>query len=174
MAERTTEATNTLETFRVNFNALVDDIGDVYVGTSKQLNTNATTVVGAINEIFAGFTLRSQISGDPQNNQIQGNGDEILTLRGGTGVHAGSETTNIVTDITADDTMSFLLNDNIASLASVQTTKIFPTSGTTVVLENNNSPTTDKFSIQFVSPGDIVLDFGSTQGFAAAMAVALG
>lgn len=174
MAERTTEATNTLETFRVNFNALVDDIGDVYVGTSKQLNTNATTVVGAINEIFAGFTLRSQISGDPQNNQIQGNGDEILTLRGGTGVHAGSETTNIVTDITADDTMSFLLNDNIASLASVQTTKIFPTSGTTVVLENNNSPTTDKFSIQFVSPGDSVLDFGSTQGFAAAMAVALG
>lgn len=174
MAERTTEATNTLETFRVNFNALVDDIGDVYVGTSKQLNTNATTVVGAINEILAGFTLRSQISGDPQNNQIQGNGDEVLTLRGGTGVHAGSETTNIVTDITADDTMSFLLNDNIASLVSVQTTKIFPTSGTTVVLENNNSPTTDKFSIQFVSPGDSVLDFGSTQGFAAAMAVALG
>ena len=174
MAERTTEATNTLETFRVNFNALVDDIGDVYVGSSKQLNTNANTVVGAINEILAGFTLRSQISSDPQNNQIQGNGDEVLTLRGGTGVHAGSETTNIVTDITADDTMSFLLNDNIASLASVQTTKIFPTSGTTVVLENNNSPTTDKFSIQFVSPGDSVLDFGSTQGFAAAMAVALG
>ena len=174
MAERTTEATNTLETFRVNFNALVDDIGDVYVGTSKQLNTNATTVVGAINEILAGFTLRSQISSDPQNNQIQGNGDEVLTLRGGTGVHAGSETTNIVTDITADDTMSFLLNDNIASLASLQTTKIFPTSGTSIVLENNNSPTTDKYSIQFVSPGDSVLDFGATQGFAAAMAVALG
>tara|TARA_B100000131_G_scaffold318741_1_gene363222 strand:- start:668 stop:1192 length:525 start_codon:yes stop_codon:yes gene_type:complete len=174
MAERTTEATNTLETFRVNFNALVDDIGDVYVGTSKQLNTNATTVVGAINEILAGFTLRSQISSDPQNNQIQGNGDEVLTLRGGTGVHAGDETTNIVTDITADDTMSFLLNDNIASLASLQTTKIFPTSGTSIVLENNNSPTTDKYSIQFVSPGDSVLDFGATQGFAAAMAVALG
>tara|TARA_Y100000004_G_scaffold144120_1_gene164101 strand:- start:224 stop:748 length:525 start_codon:yes stop_codon:yes gene_type:complete len=174
MAERTTEATNTLETFRVNFNALVDDIGDVYVGSSKQLNTNANTVVGAINEILAGFTLRSQISSDPQNNQIQGNGDEVLTLRGGTGVHAGSETTNIVTDITADDTMSFLLNDNIASLASLQTTKIFPTSGTSIVLENNNSPTTDKYSIQFVSPGDSVLDFGATQGFAAAMAVALG
>ena len=174
MAERTTEATNTLETFRVNFNALVEDIGDVYVGSSKQLNTNANTVVGAINEILAGFTLRSQISSDPQNNQIQGNGDEVLTLRGGTGVHAGDETTNIVTDITADDTMSFLLNDNIASLASLQTTKIFPTSGTSIVLENNNSPTTDKYSIQFVSPGDSVLDFGATQGFAAAMAVALG
>ena len=35
------------ETFRVNFNALVDDIGDVYVGSSKQLNTNANTVVGS-------------------------------------------------------------------------------------------------------------------------------
>ena len=31
MATRTTEATNTLETFRVNFNALVDDIGNVTV-----------------------------------------------------------------------------------------------------------------------------------------------
>ena len=172
MAERTTEATNTLETFRVNFNALVDDIGDVYVGSSKQLNTNANTVVGAINEILAGFTLRSQISGDPQNNQIQGNGDEVLTLRGGTGVHAGSETTNIVTDITADDTMSFLLNDNITGLVSLQSTKLHPTSGDFVQFSNADDST--KFSVKFVSPGDTNLDFGSTQGFAAAMAVALG
>ena len=70
--------------------------------------------------------------------------------------------------------MSFFLNADITSILSLQTTKIFPTSGTSIVLENNNSPTTDKFSIQFVSPGDSVLDFGSTQGFAAAMAVALG
>ena len=44
--ERTTEATNTLEQFRVNFNNLVTDIGDVYVGTNKQLNTSANDVVG--------------------------------------------------------------------------------------------------------------------------------
>jgi hypothetical protein len=32
----------------------------------------------------------------------------------------------------------------------------------------------ETYSIKFVSPGDTNLDFGSTQGFAAAMAVALG
>ena len=30
------------------------------------------------------------------------------------------------------------------------------------------------YSVKFVSPGDTLLDFGSTQGFAAAMSVALG
>ena len=55
MATRTTEASNTLETFRVNFNGLVDDIGNVTVSNAgDQLNTSASTVVGAINEIFAG------------------------------------------------------------------------------------------------------------------------
>ena len=175
MATRTTEATNTLETFRVNFNALVDDIGNVTVtNQGDQLNTTATSVVGAINEIFAGMQLSAQINSYGSATYLQSSNAETLTLQGGTGIHSGGQTTNIVTDITADDTMSFLLNDNIASLASLQTTKIFPTSGTSIVLENNNSPTTDKYSIQFVSPGDSVLDFGATQGFAAAMAVALG
>ena len=65
MATRTTESTNTLETFRVNFNGLVDDIGNVTVSTAgDQLDTVATTVVGAINEIFKGFKLTSQITGD--------------------------------------------------------------------------------------------------------------
>ena len=65
MATRTTEETNTLEQFRVNFNGVVDDIGNVTVSTAgDQLNTVATTVVGAINEIFKGFKLSSQISGD--------------------------------------------------------------------------------------------------------------
>ena len=58
MATRTTEATNTLETFRVNFNGLVDDIGNVTVtNAGDQLNTSAATVIGAINEIFAGIPV---------------------------------------------------------------------------------------------------------------------
>ena len=172
MATRTTESTNTLETFRVNFNGVVDDIGNVTVSSAgDQLNTAATTVVGAINEIFAGFNLSSQISGEAAN-YIQSSNAETLNLVGGTGIHAGSETTNIVTDITADDTMSFLLNDNITSLVSLQTTKIHPTSGTFVQLSNADASST--YAIKFVSPGDTLLDFGSTQGFAAAMSVALG
>ena len=172
MATRTTEETNTLEQFRVNFNGMVDDIGNVTVSNAgDQLNTTATTVVGAINEIFAGFNLSSQISGEADN-FIQSSNAETLNLVGGTGIHAGSETTNIVTDITADDTMSFLLNDNITGIVSLQTTKIHPTSGTFVQFSNADDSTT--YAVKFVSPGDTLLDFGSTQGFAAAMAVALG
>ena len=172
MATRTTEETNTLEQFRVNFNGMVDDIGNVTVSNAgDQLNTTATTVVGAINEIFAGFNLSSQISGEADN-FIQSSNAETLNLVGGTGIHAGSETTNIVTDITADDTMSFLLNDNITGIVSLQATKIHPTSGTFVQFSNADASTT--YSVKFVSPGDTLLDFGSTQGFAAAMSVALG
>ena len=172
MATRTTEETNTLEQFRVNFNGMVDDIGNVTVSTAgDQLNTTATTVVGAINEIFAGFNLSSQISGEADN-FIQSSNAETLNLVGGTTVHSGSETTNIVTDITADDTMSFLLNDNITGIVSLQATKIHPTSGTFVQFSNADASST--YSVKFVSPGDTLLDFGSTQGFAAAMSVALG
>ena len=172
MATRTTEETNTLEQFRVNFNGVVDDIGNVTVSTAgDQLNTAATTVVGAINEIFAVFKLQSQISGD-DTYYLQSSNAETLILQGGSGIHSGSETTNIVTDITADDTMSFLLNDNITSLVSLQATKIHPTSGTFVQFSNSDDSST--YSVKFVSPGDTLLDFGSTQGFAAAMSVALG
>ena len=173
MATRTTEATNTLETFRVNFNALVDDIGNVTVtNQGDQLNTTATSVVGAINEIFAGMQLSAQINSYGSATYLQSSNAETLTLQGGTGIHSGGQTTNIVTDITADDTMSFLLNDNITGLVSLQSTKLHPTSGDYVQFSNADDST--KYSVKFVSPGDTNLDFGSTQGFAAAMAVALG
>jgi len=175
MAVRTTENTNTLEEFRLNFNGLVTDIGDVSSlgGTAgDQLDTSATSIVGAINEIFAGFKLQSQIAGD-DTYYLQSSNAETLILQGGSGVHTGSETTNIVTDITADDTMSFSLNDNLAGIISLQTTNIHPTAGTSVLFTDGaGSPT--NYSVKFVSPGDTLLDFGSTQGFAAAMSVALG
>ena len=172
MATRTTENTNTLESFRLNFNGLVDDIGNVTVSSAgDQLNTVATTVVGAINELFVGFKLVSQISGD-DSYYLQPTNTETMTLKGGAGIHSGAETSNIVTDITADDEMSFFLNDNITSLVSLQATKIHPTSGTFVQLSNADASST--YAIKFVSPGDTLLDYGSTQGFAAAMSVALG
>ena len=172
MATRTTENTNTLEAFRLNFNGLVTDIGNVTVSTAgDQLNTAATTVVGAINELFVGFKLVSQISGD-DSYYLQPTNTETMTLKGGAGIHSGAETSNIVTDITADDEMSFFLNDNITSLVSLQATKIHPTSGTFVQLSNADASTA--YAIKFVSPGDTLLDYGSTQGFAAAMSVALG
>ena len=96
MADRSTANTATIETFRVNFNGLVTDIGEF---STLNSGFTATNVVGAINEIFAGFNLASQISGEAAN-YLQSSNAETLNLIGGTGIHAGSETTNIVTDIT--------------------------------------------------------------------------
>jgi len=177
MATRTTESTNTLENFRVNFNDLVTDIGNVTVSAAgDQLNTTATTVVGAINELFVGFKLVSQISGDDEY-FLQPTNTETMTLQGGAGIHSGAETTNIVTDITAEDTMSFFLNDNITNIASLQVNTITPTAGGStdpVVFGTALDGTGTNYNVKFASPGDANIDYGSTQGFAAAMSVALG
>ena len=168
MADRTTESTNTLETFRVNFNGLVTDIGDF---ASLNNSFTATNVVGAINELFVGFKLVSQISGDAEY-YLQPTSAETLTLQGGTGVHAGAETTNIVTDITADDTMTFFLNDRISVARIVPSNNA--TSSTIVFGTETDGSGANNYQVKFASPGDTVSDYGSTQGFAAAMAVALG
>jgi len=181
MATRTTESTNTLETFRVNFNDLVTDIGNVTVSSAgDQLSTVATTVVGAINEIFAGFNLASQISGEAAN-YLQSSNAETLNLIGASGVHGDAggetETTNIVTDITADDTMSFFLNADITGLVSLQVNLITPTAGGStdpVVFGTVLDGSGTNYNVKFASPGDTNIDYGSTQGFAAAMSVALG
>ena len=177
MADRTTENTNTLEAFRLNFNGLVTDIGDF-----ANLNNSftATNVVGAINELFIGFKLVSQISGDAEY-FLQPTSAETLTLQGASGVHGDAggetETTNIVTDITADDTMSFFLNADITGLVSLQVNLITPTAGGStdpVVFGSALDGSGTNYNVKFASPGDTNIDYGSTQGFAAAMSVALG
>ena len=78
----------------------------------------------------------------------------------------------ITVTVQLEDEMSFFLNNNIASLVSVQTTKIHPTTGTEVSFQNVAGTT--NYQVKFASPGDLNIDYGSTQGFAAAMSVALG
>ena len=173
MADRTTENTNTLEAFRLNFNGLVTDIGDF---ANLNGSFTATNVVGAINELFVGFKLVSQISGDAEY-FLQPTSAETLTLKGGTGVHSLAETTNIVTDITAEDEMSFFLNDNITGIVSLQVNLITPTAGGStdpVVFGSALDGSGTNYNVKFASPGDANIDYGSTQGFAAAMSVALG
>jgi hypothetical protein len=175
MATRTTEASNTLENFRVNFNGIVDDIGNVTVTTAgDQLNTSASTVVGAINEIFKGFALSAQITTyDTETSYLQSSDAETLTLQGGVNTYtAGSVTTNIVTDITASDTMSFYLNDKISISRIVPSANA--TNNEVVFGTQTDGGGNSNYSVKFASPGDTNSDYGSTQGFAAAMAVALG
>ena len=169
MATRTTETTNTLETFRVNFNGQVDDIGNVTVSSAgDHLNTTATSVVGAINEIFAGFRLSADVTTYSTATYLQSSNAETLNLNGGTGSYTGVNTTNIITDITADDTMSFYLNDKISI------TRIVPSTGTEIVFGTLTNGSGTNYNVKFASPGDTNVDYGSTQGFSAAMAVALG
>jgi len=185
MATRTTEASNTLETFRVNFNGIVDDIGNVTVtNAGDQLNTTATTVVGAINEIFKGMALSAQISTYGSTSYLQSSDAETLTLQGGAGVYSdnssGKPTTNIVTDVVSDDTMEFKLNDGLTGLTSIQLNLITPLGDGTpastdpIVFGTAVDGTGTNYNVKFASPGDTNIDYGSTQGFAAAMAVALG
>ena len=177
MADRTTANTATIENFRVNFNGLVTDIGEF---SNLAAGFSATNVVGAINEIFAGFNLASQISGEAAN-YLQSSNAETLNLIGASGVHGDAggetETTNIVTDITADDTMSFFLNADITGLVSLQVNLITPTAGGStdpVVFGTVLDGSGTNYNVKFASPGDTNIDYGSTQGFAAAMSVALG
>ena len=111
------------------------------------------------------------------------NGKKVITMgNGGSAATASHFTGDLSKTVANDSSMkeintikgfkSICLNDNITSLVSLQTTKIHPTSGTFVQFSNADASAT--YSVKFVSPGDTLLDFGSTQGFAAAMSVALG
>jgi hypothetical protein len=49
---------------------------------------------------------------------------------------------------------------------------LHPTTGAIVKFQSVDGNT--NYNVQFASPGDTNIDYGSTQGFAAAMSVALG
>ena len=68
--------------------------------------------------------------------------------------------------------MTFFLNDRIS------VSRIVPSNNataTTIVFGTElDGSGVNNYPVKFASPGDTVSDYGSTQGFAAAMAVALG
>ena len=76
--------------------------------------------------------------------------------------------------------MSFLLNDTLLGITSVQLNLITPLGNGTpvstdpVVFGTALDGSGTNYNVKFASPGDANIDFGSTQGFAAAMSVALG
>ena len=77
MAARQISATQTLEDFRTEFNALsANDFGDI---ATLDSNLTATTVIGAVNELYAAIAgaLSFTIS-DSSNTQTLVNGNTIL------------------------------------------------------------------------------------------------
>ena len=68
--------------------------------------------------------------------------------------------------------MTFFLNDRIAVSRIVPSNNA--TANTIVFGTEADGSGSNNYQVKFASPGDTVSDYGSTQGFAAAMAVALG
>jgi len=103
MAARQITATQTLEDFRTEFNALsADDFGDI---ATLDSNITATSVIGAVNELYAQIagSLAFTIS-DGSNTQSVGNA-QTMTFAG---------TANQLTPtVSATDTITYALTDNV-------------------------------------------------------------
>ena len=168
MAARQITATQTLEDFRTEFNALsADDFGDI---ATLDTNISATSVIGAVNELYAQIagSLSFTIS-DGSNTQAVGNA-QTMTFAG---------TANQLTPtVSATDTVTYALTNNVtipgnftASGTGTHTlgeisfaSSTITSSGTTVTVDDNltvsatKNFTTDKIES---STGDIFVGIGS-------------
>ena len=168
MAARQITATQTLEDFRTEFNALsADDFGDI---ATLDSNISATSVIGAVNELYAQIagSLSFTIS-DGSNTQAVGNA-QTMTFAG---------TANQLTPtVSATDTVTYALTNNVtipgnftASGTGTHTlgeisfaSSTITSSGTTVTVDDNltvsatKNFTTDKIES---STGDIFVGIGS-------------
>ena len=110
MATRNTPTTSTLEEWRVEFNELATDVGNV-TGSSQgdQLTTSATDIVGAINELETNFNAFVASSETAADNISTGDAAvNITTSSGNITIDAAANNTDIIfkgTDASADITM---------------------------------------------------------------------
>ena len=103
MAARQITATQTLEDFRTEFNALsANDFGDI---ATLDSNISATSVIGAVNELYASIAGSLSITmSDGSNTQAVANG-QTMTFAG-----AANQLTPTVS---ATDTITYALTDNV-------------------------------------------------------------
>ena len=103
MAARQITATQTLEDFRTEFNALsADDFGDI---ATLDSNISATSVIGAVNELYASIAGSLSITiSDSSNTQAVANGQTIT--------FAGAAN-QLVPTVSATDTVTYALRDNV-------------------------------------------------------------
>ena len=103
MAARQITASQTLEEFRTQFNALsATDFGDI---ATLDSNISATSVIGAVNELYSSIagSLSFTIS-DGSNTQAVGNA-QTLTFAGAAN--------QIVPTVSATDTVTYALRDDV-------------------------------------------------------------
>jgi len=172
MAARQITATQTLEDFRTEFNALsANDFGDI---ATLDSNISATSVIGAVNELYAQIagSLSFTIS-DGSNTQAVGNA-QTMTFAG---------TANQLTPtVSATDTVTYALTNDVtipgnftASGTGTHTlgqisfaSSTITSSGTTVTVDDNLTVSATKnLTIDKIesSTGDIFVGSGSDTNF---------
>ena len=172
MAARQISATQTLEDFRTEFNALsANDFGDI---ATLDSNITATSVIGAVNELYAQIagSLSFTIS-DGSNTQAVGNA-QTMTFAG---------TANQLTPtVSATDTVTYALTSNVtipgnftASGTGTHTlgqisfaSSTITSSGSTVTVDDNLTVSATKnLTIDKIesSTGDIFVGTGSDTNF---------
>ena len=172
MAARQITATQTLEDFRTEFNALsANDFGDI---ATLDSNITATSVIGAVNELYASIagSLAFNIS-DGSNTQTVSNA-QTMTFAG---------TANQLTPtVSATDTITYALTPNVtisgnftASGTGTHTlgeisfaSSTITSSGTTVTVDDNLTVSATKnLTIDKIesSTGDIFVGTGSDTNF---------
>ena len=174
MAVRTISATQTLEDFRTQFNALSSqDFGDIATLSGA---ISATSIVGAVNE------LQSQIAGSLAINITDGSNTQSVS-NAQTITFAGAAN-QIVPTVSATDTVTYALRDNVTiagnftasgsgthTLGSITfASSTIASSGATVTVDDNLSLSAGKtLTADNISSSQTFVDFGAkdivTSGF---------
>ena len=174
MAARQITATQTLEEFRTEFNALsATDFGDI---ATLDSNISATSVIGAVNELYASIagSLAFTIS-DGSNTQSVGNA-QTLTFAGAAN--------QIVPTVSATDTVTYALRDDVtiageftASGTGTHTlgqisfaSSTITSSGSTITVNDNLALSAGKtLTADNITSSETYVDFGAkdvvTSGF---------
>ena len=174
MAARQITATQTLEDFRTEFNALsADDFGDI---ATLDSNISATSVIGAVNELYASIAGSLSITiSDSSNTQAVANGQTIT--------FAGAAN-QLVPTVSATDTVTYALRDNVTiagnftasgtgthTLGSITfASSTIASSGSTVTVDDDLSLSAGKtLTADNISSSQTFVDFGAkdvvTSGF---------
>ena len=174
MAARQITATQTLEDFRTQFNALsATDFGDI---ATLDSNLSATSVIGAVNELYAAIAgaLSFTIS-DGSNTQTLVNGKTILFQSTANQVTATVSATDKVTLSLPDDvtiagefTASGTGTHTLGQLTFASST--ITSSGSTITLNDDvTMPAAKTLTVDKISSNQSFVDFGSknvsTDGF---------
>ena len=174
MAARQITATQTLEDFRTQFNALsATDFGDI---ATLDSNLSATSVIGAVNELYAAISgaLSFTIS-DGSNTQTLVNGNTILFQGTANQITATVSATDKVTYALTEDvtiagefTASGTGAHTLGELSFTAST--IASSGSTITLSDDvTMPSAKTLTVDKISSNTTFVDFGSknvsTDGF---------